>query len=93
MSEEPDGELGESLQAAPKITVCPECGGPKLMRDYEAAEIVCMACGCVIDEKLADTRPEWRAFDDDQKKSRTRVWRSNHLRDPRQGSLNYYRLA
>ena len=73
MSEEPDGELGESLQAAPKITVCPECGGPKLMRDYEAAEIVCMACGCVIDEKLADTRPEWRAFDDDQKKSRTRV--------------------
>ena len=37
------------------------------MRDYEAAEIVCMACGFVIDEKIADTRPEWRAFDDDQK--------------------------
>ena len=43
------------------------------MRDYEAAEIVCMACGFVIDEKLADTRPEWRAFDDEQKSKRTRV--------------------
>lgn len=43
------------------------------MRDYDAAEIVCVNCGCVIQEKLADTRPEWRAFDDEQKAKRTRV--------------------
>ena len=43
------------------------------MRDYEAAEIVCVACGFVIDEKIADTRPEWRAFDDEQKSKRGRV--------------------
>ena len=73
MSEEVDGELGEALQAHRKVRVCPECGGEKLMRDYEAAEIVCMACGFVIAEKIADTRPEWRAFDDDQKQKRTRV--------------------
>ena len=56
-----------------KITSCPECGGAKLMRDYDAAEIVCIACGYVIDEKLADPRPEWRAFDDEQREKRTRV--------------------
>jgi transcription initiation factor TFIIB len=43
------------------------------MRDYEAAEIVCEACGYVIAEKLVDSRPEWRAFDDEQKAKRTRV--------------------
>ena len=73
MSEDSDAEVGEALQSQSKIRVCPECGGPKLMRDYEAAEIVCMACGFVIDEKLADTRPEWRAFDDEQKSKRARV--------------------
>lgn len=73
MSEETDGEVGEALHPTQKVRVCPECGGPKLMRDYEAAEIVCMTCGFVIDEKIADTRPEWRAFDDDQKAKRSRV--------------------
>jgi len=43
------------------------------MRDYDAAEIVCTNCGCVVDEKLTDSRPEWRAFDDEQKAKRTRV--------------------
>lgn len=73
MSEEIDGELGEALQTPRKVRVCPECGGQKLMRDYEAAEIVCVACGFVIAEKLADTRPEWRAFDDEQKAKRART--------------------
>ena len=73
MSEETDGELGEALHSTQKVRVCPECGEPKLMRDYEAAEIVCMSCGFVIDEKIADSRPEWRAFDDDQKAKRSRV--------------------
>jgi len=43
------------------------------MRDYDAAEIVCTNCGYVIVEKLTDSRPEWRAFDDEQKAKRTRV--------------------
>lgn len=73
MSKESDAEIGEALQSLTKVRVCPECGGPKLVRDYQAAEIVCMTCGCVIAEKLANTRPEWRAFDDEQKAKRTRV--------------------
>jgi len=43
------------------------------MRDYDAAEVVCETCGYVIAEKLVDSRPEWRAFDDEQKAKRTRV--------------------
>jgi transcription initiation factor TFIIB len=43
------------------------------MRDYECAEIVCMDCGFVVTQKIADRGPEWRAFDDEQRSKRTRV--------------------
>jgi transcription initiation factor TFIIB len=43
------------------------------MKDYDAAEVVCTDCGCVIFEKLTDTSPEWRAFDDEQRARRARV--------------------
>src|SRR3989454_9639609 len=71
-------EVGQTLERAPesssrRIRLCPECGGSRLMRDYDAAEVVCMACGYVIQEKIADTRPEWRAFDDEQRAKRARV--------------------
>jgi len=58
---------------AVKIQQCPECGSERLMRDYDAAEIVCMNCGFVIAAKLADRGPEWRAFDDEQRAKRARV--------------------
>jgi transcription initiation factor TFIIB len=66
-----DTRLVEASQS--KVRVCPECGSLKLMRDYDAAEVVCMACGYVIAEKLSNPGPEWRAFDDEQKTKRTRV--------------------
>jgi len=56
-----------------KTRRCPECGGTRLMRDYDAAEIVCVDCGYVVADRLADTRPEWRAFDEEQREKRTRV--------------------
>jgi transcription initiation factor TFIIB len=55
------------------VRVCPECGGSKLIRDYDAAEIVCMSCGCVVAEKLVDPSPEWRAFDSEEKEKRARA--------------------
>src|SRR2546425_2315921 len=71
-------EVGQTLERAPesssrRIRLCPECGGSRLMRDYDAAEVVCMACGYVVQEKIADTRPEWRAFDDEQRAKRART--------------------
>ncbi len=56
-----------------KVRQCPECGSARLMRDYECAEIVCMSCGIVVDSKIADRGPEWRAFDHEQRSKRTRV--------------------
>lgn len=56
-----------------RVRQCPECGSARLMRDYECAEIVCMDCGFVVDSKIADRGPEWRAFDHEQRAKRTRV--------------------
>ncbi len=56
-----------------EITRCPECGSTHLVRDYERGELVCMDCGLVIDESYIDQGPEWRAFDSDQRESRTRT--------------------
>ncbi len=55
------------------IEDCPECGSRSLTKDYERAEIICSDCGRVIDEKLMDLGPEWRAFDSEQRTKRSRV--------------------
>jgi transcription initiation factor TFIIB len=52
---------------------CPECGGAKLMRDYESAEVVCMECGYVLDINITDQGPEWRAFNNEQREKRART--------------------
>jgi transcription initiation factor TFIIB len=54
-------------------TRCPECGSDRLMKDYDTAEVVCMNCGVVLDEKIADNGPEWRAFNAEQREKRNRV--------------------
>ena len=56
-----------------EITKCPECGSTHLVRDYERGELVCMDCGLVIDEAYIDQGPEWRAFDSEQRDSRSRT--------------------
>ncbi len=43
------------------------------MRDYESAEVACIECGYVIDMKLADQGPEWRAFNKEQREKRART--------------------
>jgi len=63
----------QEKQLATKSKYCPECGSLKLMRDYEAAEIVCMSCGFVVAAKLADRGPEWRAFDEEEREKRPRA--------------------
>jgi len=63
----------DGVETKLKVRICPECGRSRFIRDYDAAEIVCMDCGCVILEKLTDSSPEWRAFDDEQRARRARV--------------------
>lgn len=52
---------------------CSECGGNRFIRDYETGESVCIECGYVIEEKIEDRGPEWRAFNNEQKEKRIRV--------------------
>jgi len=56
-----------------EVLRCPECGGTRLIRDYEAGEIVCECCGYVISTIMLNEEPEWRAFDEEQRERRVRV--------------------
>ncbi len=52
---------------------CPDCGGTNIITDYKHGERICIACGLVIEEKMFDHGPEWRAFDDEQEAKRARA--------------------
>ena len=52
---------------------CAECGGSSLLRDHEADELVCRACGYVVSSTLIDHGPEWRAFEPEQQENKPRV--------------------
>jgi transcription initiation factor TFIIB len=46
---------------------CPVCGGP-LVDDREKGETVCAQCGLVVAEAAVDMGPEWRVFDEREKR-------------------------
>ena len=52
---------------------CQECGSPNLVHDYDTGETVCGGCGLVLYEQMMDKGPEWRAFTQEEKTSRSRV--------------------
>ncbi len=52
---------------------CPSCGSVDIIFDSERAERVCNSCGLVLEENATDTGPEWRAFDPEQRASRSRT--------------------
>ena len=51
---------------------CNECG-EHILLDENRGLLVCEKCGLVHSEKHIDQGPEWRAFDSDQRKKRTRT--------------------
>ena len=54
-------------------SVCPECGSRKIIQDDGSGETVCGRCGLVIAEPNISAGPEWRAFTQTEKETRTRV--------------------
>ena len=52
---------------------CPECGSANLIHDYDTGETICGECGLVLREQMMDKGPEWRAFTQEEKASRSRV--------------------
>ncbi len=54
-------------------SVCPDCNSRHLIRDYVHGELRCAECGVVLESKIIDTGPEWRAFDVEQGEQRART--------------------
>jgi transcription initiation factor TFIIB len=52
---------------------CPECAGKNLIHDRDTGETICGDCGLVLYEQMLDKGPEWRAFTQEEKASRSRV--------------------
>lgn len=52
---------------------CPECDSTNLIHDYDTGETICGKCGLVLHEQMMDKGPEWRAFTQEEKASRSRV--------------------
>ncbi len=52
---------------------CPVCGSSNLIYFPERGEIVCAECGVVVEDKMIDKRPEWRAFTHEQLLRRKRT--------------------
>ena len=63
----------QNIFSEDKTDVCPFCGSTEVIFDDKKAEVSCARCGLVLDDQLIDQRPEWRAFDNDQRMKRTRV--------------------
>ena len=55
------------------VDKCPECTSKNFVHDYDTGETVCGACGLVLYEQMLDKGPEWRAFTQQEKTSRSRV--------------------
>ncbi len=52
---------------------CQECASTNLIHDYDLGETICGDCGLVLYERSLDKGPEWRAFTQQEKASRSRV--------------------
>jgi transcription initiation factor TFIIB len=66
------------IEEVPKINQhlvdkCPECASKNLVHDYDSGETICGDCGLVLYEQMIDKGPEWRAFTQEEKASRSRV--------------------
>jgi len=65
--------MKEKQQQQRFLDKCPECGSDNLIHDYDTGETVCGSCGLVVREQMMDKGPEWRAFTQEEKQSRSRV--------------------
>ncbi|KAF2747347.1 transcription initiation factor-like protein iib [Sporormia fimetaria CBS 119925] len=47
--------------------ICPDCreDPPNIVEEYSAGDTVCASCGLVLQERMIDTRSEWRTFSND----------------------------
>ncbi|SFT03604.1 transcription initiation factor IIB [Halostagnicola kamekurae] len=54
-------------------TTCSGCGSAKIRHHSSRGERVCEECGLVLEDELVDSGPEWRAFNHQERQSKSRV--------------------
>lgn len=67
-----DNQLDEPAEGI-KHTRCPECGSAKILTDPQQGERFCEVCGYVLTDRAITHDPEWRAFNAQERKNRSRV--------------------
>ena len=52
--------------------ICSICNDGEMVTDPKSGEVICRNCGLVMLDKIQESRPEWRAFNADDSKDRSR---------------------
>ena len=55
------------------VRTCPECGSESLVTGAGGSERSCEDCGLIVEEETIDRGPEWRAFNHQERQSKSRV--------------------
>ena len=53
--------------------MCPECDSDSIVQSGSGDERICEDCGLVLEEQMVDHGPEWRAFNQSEQDSKSRV--------------------
>ena len=64
-------KVGPEEKAEKEVELCPECGSNDIIRDYERAELVCSACGLVLQASMIDnSQTDKRAYTSEERNAR-----------------------
>jgi transcription initiation factor TFIIB len=55
------------------VQTCPEYDSNTLIRSPDESEVSCEDCGLILEEEAIDHGPEWRAFNNSERESKSRV--------------------
>ncbi|WP_394345802.1 transcription initiation factor IIB [Halegenticoccus tardaugens] len=66
-------ETKEGPESAATEQLCPECDSGTVVKSTDTDELVCTDCGLVVEERSIDRGPEWRAFTQTERDSKSRV--------------------
>ncbi|MFC4553277.1 MULTISPECIES: transcription initiation factor IIB [Halorussus] len=68
-----EAQEGEEQAQRGEKQECPECDSAKLIKSPDGTEVTCEECGLVLEEDNVDRGPEWRAFNHQERQSKSRV--------------------
>ncbi|MEE9283731.1 MAG: TFIIB-type zinc ribbon-containing protein [Nitrososphaerales archaeon] len=66
-------DLSKLFELHKSVQRCPRCGRGPMVVDTAGGELFCSSCGYVVQEKIEETGPEWRAFSKEEKDDRSRT--------------------